>query len=736
MQFAVALPWWALALVAAAILAAACLAYAGAIVPLTPRRRSVLVALRALTLLLLVACLLRPVRVMPPDRTNDSVVPILVDASRSMRLADAGGRPRIEAARGIVSSLQPALAQRFKPEIWTFGSEIAQPGDAAIAADAERSDLSGALRAVQERYRDRPLAGIIVVSDGGDTSAQDAATVVGDDAVPVYAVGVGAPSASADFEVLDVAAGEAPLADSSVDLTIAAVSRGTPSPFDVRILQNGRPIDVRHVTPAAAGSPVPTVVAVSPSRETATLYTAEIPSASGELVLENNRRSVLVEPPGRRRRILVVEGAPGFEHTFMKRALSLDPGIEVDSVVRKGRDAQGDSTYFVQSVSDRAPQLATGFPGDRGALYQYEAVILANIEPDALSRLQLQMVADFVSERGGGLLVLGAKSFAQQGLVGTAVEEALPVALSDRGGGLVRASLQRGERYTIALTPDGASHPVMRIGPTAADVARLWGALPPLAGAATLGAPRPGAQVLAVIRAEDGVRPLIAVQRFGQGRAMVFTGEASWRWRMHMPSTDRTHELFWRQSVRWLSAPAPDPVAIAPLAGVAPGEAATLSVDVRDKEFAAVPGAQVRMRVTMPGGEVRDVRAAMTDPRTGRYSGELRFEQPGIYRIAVDARQGATVLGSAERWTLVGGVDREMADPRLNEDVLRRVSRASGGRYLSTRDASELPSLLASLDADPGAPRLQDLWHNAWIFAAAIVLLGCEWYLRRRWGLR
>ena len=36
----------------------------------------------------------------------------------------------------------------------------------------------------------------------------------------------------------------------------------------------------------------------------------------------------------------------------------------------------------------------------------------------------------------------------------------------------------------------------------------------------------------------------------------------------------------------------------------------------------------------------------------------------------------ATVLGASKRAVLIGGTDREMADPRLNEDVLRRVARA------------------------------------------------------------
>ena len=55
------------------------------------------------------------------------------------------------------------------------------------------------------------------------------------------------------------------------------------------------------------------------------------------------------------------------------------------------------------------------------------------------------MMADFVAERGGGLLVLGGRSFAQRGLSGTPLEEVLPVELNDRRGGLVRTSLDAGD---------------------------------------------------------------------------------------------------------------------------------------------------------------------------------------------------------------------------------------------------------------------------------------------------
>jgi hypothetical protein len=157
---------------------------------------------------------------------------------------------------------------------------------------------------------------------------------------------------------------------------------------------------------------------------------------------------------------------------------------------------------------------------------------------------------------------------------------------------------------------------------------------------------------------------------------------------------------------------------------------------VRDADFEPVRDADVRMHVTMPGGEMRDLKPTLLDAKTGRYAVQTRFDQPGVYRVVAEARRGSAVLGTSQQWVLAGAADLELADPRLNEDVLRRVSRASGGRYLEAADLSRLPSLLASTLDEPPPPRLQDLWHNIWIFTAVVTLLAAEWFLRRHWGLR
>src|SRR5690606_24403978 len=119
-----------------------------------------------------------------------------------------------------------------------------------------------------------------------------------------------------------------------------------------------------------------------------------------------------------------------------------------------------------------------------------------------------------------------------------------------------------------------------------------------------------------------------------------------------------------------------------------------------------------------------------------RFGTALRLEGPGLYRVRVSARRGTTDLGESERWFLVGGGDREFADPRLNEGVLRRLARASGGRYATAADAGMLPEWLESSAPSPAEPVRRDLWHEPWAFGALLLLLSLEWILRRRWGLR
>ena len=738
MSFAASVPWWVLIALVCGAGFTAYWAYARPLVPLSLRQRSLLAALRFVGLSLLILFLLRPVALVPVV-THNVVVPILVDASLSMRVADVDGARRIDHAATLVrDEILPRLDPGFQVELLTFGSDVALADVTTLEASEPRSDLSGAVTAVVDRYRDRSVAGIVVVSDGGDTGYQDARRPPTDGGVPIYAIAVGSSWLSYDLEVADLNAANPTMSGSVVDVEVSVVGYGhEDSPVEVRLLEDGRLLQVRRVLLAGDGVPLLTVFQVSPKREGPTMYTVQIPINPDETVTENNTRSVLVTPPGDPCRVLMVEGAPGYDHSFLKRVWLADPGVSLDAVVRKGQNDQGEHTFYVQGDPERTISLATGYPIEQMDLYAYDMVVWANVEAEFLRPDQLAMTAAFVAERGGGLLLLGETSLTSRGLVGSPLEELLPLELSDRGERLDRTSASVPPNR-VMLTAEGAAHPIMRLAPTESETQKHWASAPALAASVAMGAPRPGASVLALVgRSGGGMRPLVAVQRYGRGRTMVFTGEASWRWQMHLPVEDRMYELLWGQALRWLAGAAPKPVTLTPsVRSVSPGELVYLDVDVLDDAHLPVFDASPVIHVTAPDGNTRTLSALPTDDGFGRYTTKFSADLPGVYRVEATVERGKASPDTVSDWLLVGGTNVEFADPRLNEEVLRRVAATSGGRMVGRGDLDGLPELLRAEVPSGVTPETRDLWHGVWSFLVILLLLTAEWTLRRVWGMR
>lgn len=739
MTFANPLPWWVVLALAAAAGFVAWMAYRQA--PLRRARRLTLTTIRFVTLATLLVLLMRPVARVPDAIATDAVLPILVDTSRSMGIEDAEGARRIDRARALLTGeLLPALSG-FRTELFAFGEELQPAGPDGLGASGRRTDLAGALQAVQERYRGRPLAGIVLVSDGGATDS--VLELAADGGMPpIFPIGVGSARLAPDREILSLTTADAVLDDSRIELAVSAVGHGYGGEaFELQLLENGRPLQIRRTQPAADGAPVREVFHVTPARGTPTVYSVAIPAPAGELVPENNVRSVLVQPPARPRRVLLIQGAPGFEHTFLRRAWTADQGLDVDSIVRQGRNEQGSDTFYIQAAPARSAALASGFPQSREALFAYDAVVLANAATAALGATAPAALRAFVSDRGGGLLVVGAQSFSRGGVAGTELEHLTPLDVTERGRtGLAAAAAPAANR--IALTAAGEAHPMMQLGLNVDETRTRWDALPALAATARLGGPKPGAAVLAVAGGPGGdPRALIAVQRYGEGRTMAFTGEAAWRWRMQLPAADRSYETFWRQAIRWLSLSAADPVALSVPSGAAAGELLTLRGFARTAAFEPIRGGQVDLRVTRPDGRVDAIPAAV-DPAArepGILAGRYRPEEAGVYKVMVEVRHPDGRVESAGTSMLIGGADAEMTDPRLNLPGLDRLASMSGGRRTAPGEAAGLAAdLRAALPAAAlrAGAQGRDLWHTVPVLLFVVGLLAVEWGVRRRWGLR
>jgi uncharacterized membrane protein len=709
----------------------------------TPRDRTLLTVLRVAALAVLTVCLLRPVLVLAAAAPRRNTVAVLIDDSRSMRLADWGGRPRAEAAARLFASdaaLRRALDAQFAVRTYRFADVAARTDSVrGLSFAGDRTRVGAALDRVREELEGVPLAGVVVLTDGADgapTPLGDALLALRARGTPVFTVGVGAAASTRDVEVARVEAPRSVLQGSALPVQVVLTHRGLAGTrVPVTVEENGRVVARTEVTLPDAGDALPVRLSVPAQDAGARRLTVRVPRQSGEVVGENNERPLLVDVRDAPERVLYFEGEPRFEAKFLRRAIVDDDRLQLTVLQRT---AEG--KYLRLGVSDSL-DLVSGFPTTREALFAYRAIVIGSVEASAFTAEQLRLLADFVGVRGGGLLFLGGRrAFAEGGYAGTPLEEVMPVVLS--GGRGVTADDEPVPAVELAVRPTsaGVAHaPLQLAGDERASAAR-WAALPPLTAVNTVRAVRPGATVLLTGTAPNGggSRVVMASQRYGRGKAAALAVQDSWLWQMHAAITpeDQTHETFWRQTLRWLAADVPGAIELtAAIDRPAPGEAVALHALVRDSVYAPVNGATVVAEVTAPSGTRREVPLEWGVTRDGEYNGTFTATEAGMHAVRVLRREPGREQASAITYLDAAPSREEYFAAGLRAELLRRLASETGGKYYTPETAGALAEDLRYARAGVTVAERKELWDMPATFLLLGALLAGEWGYRRRRGL-
>jgi uncharacterized membrane protein len=440
---------------------------------------------------------------------------------------------------------------------------------------------------------------------------------------------------------------------------------------------------------------------------------------------------VQVEVRGEREKVLYFEGEPRFEVKFMRRAVAEDENIQLVVLQRTAE------SKFLRLDVDDGSELEFGFPTSREELYRYRALILGSVEASFFTHDQLQMIADFVSERGGGLLLLGGHgAFAEGGWQGTSVEEVMPVVLTSP------ADDPQGffAEVEVTPTPAGLTHPAVLLGVEQDQVRERWDSLPTVTTVNPISQVRPGATTLLSGSGEQLAleQIVLAFQRYGRGKSIALTIQDSWLWQMHadVPLEDQSHEIFWQQMIRWLVDGVPEAVeAVTDREQVEPGENVQLVTNVGDSSYIEVNNATVTARITSPTGIVEDLPVSWTVQRDGEYSVEFRPLEEGEYEIEVTAERNGETLGSDKTYLYTAPSDKEYFSASRRTQTLRRIADETGGQFYTPDDVSSLPEDIRVTGAGVTLIEELDLWDMPFLFLLLLMFMGAEWGFRRIRGL-
>jgi hypothetical protein len=342
------------------------------------------------------------------------------------------------------------------------------------------------------------------------------------------------------------------------------------------------------------------------------------------------------------------------------------------------------------------------------------------------------LVQKFVSQRGGGLLMLGGQdSFAGGKYDRTPLGELLPVYLDQ----LPEVHASPGHR--VALEREGWLQPWVRLRSTEPEERKRLEAMPAFQALNRVRGVKPGATVLAKVVDDDGWQaPALVEQRFGRGRSLALLVGDLWRWNLKRTDDASDLEKSWRQTVRWLVADVPERIEVEPRWQGEAGGAVRLVIKAHDDRFEPLDNATVRVSVTAPGGAKLDLSAVPNDDEAGSYHANYVPRQPGAYRavVSVAGPDGAQIGSRETGWTSDPAAD-EFRTLRPNRVLLERIAHESQGQLV---EAADLPALVAELPnrrVPISEPSITPLWHQPWVFLLALVCLCGEWGLRRWRGL-
>ncbi|MEQ8409824.1 MAG: hypothetical protein RKH07_16265 [Gammaproteobacteria bacterium] len=742
-------PLW-FALLVVLIIAAVWLTYLKTTRPLTKAWKTFFITVRSAVLVLLLFCLLRPVVTTTQISPQETYLGVLIDDSQSMSIADMPGersRESLVEQALFADGLLEELGESFQIRSFRFDSSTQRIADLNdLAQEGTASSIDQALAYVDDQLRSLPLGGLVVISDGADNSAIDPAIRAqdfGNREIPLFTVGIGQEEIPQDIGIMDVSSAKTVLEGSVFNVQVALNHRGYEGQeVQLSIMDGDTQVASDVVTLGAEGVTRRFELELTPERPELIVYDLQVELQPGEIIPENNAYSFLVDNTAKAPLdVLYIEGHPRNEYKFIRRAVQGDNSLRLATYLQTGPEK-----FYRQGI-ESPTELSSGFPRDKETLYQYEAIMLGDIEESFFTPEQLQLIEDFVAERGGGLLVGG---MVDEDFIDTPIADILPVTLVAENflpghlrGGIRRGTHPTGELFFPRLTRNGEFSPLLRLSGDDAANRAAWGALPELQGVYVSGRIKPGATVLLehpLLQYQNQPLPIIASQRFGSGRSMSIATASTWRWQMMMPYEDQSHETLWRQMLRWLTVSAPERITInfdREFYNV--GDEVNVTATVLNEEYEPDNDATLWMQTVNPLDQVTDTPMEWDITEDGVYRSNFTVQDEGVFSLLVDVASAAGEANpdSTEKTAafVVTPSLREYTNAAMDAGLLSRMADASGGRYFNWQNVGELPDTIQYTPNAYSTEEQIDLWDRPWLLALLIALLCMDWIARRMKGL-
>lgn len=702
-----------LALVALAI-STALLFYRVTLPPVAPWKRRLLAGLRGLSLALLVMLLFEPLLRFVNTETLQPLLAVLIDNSKSMSIVDRGGDRASILNKTIASPELRRLKGIADVRYFTFGTRLtglaSQPDSLPLTDEA--SDISSALRSLRLESQQSNLRGILLITDGSYNLGQNPVYEAEQLGIPVYTTGIGDSSDQRDVVIAKVATNDLVYSETEVPVDVMIKSTGYPGQrVDVILSDDGGELARSQVTLGEGTREYPVKLVYTARGEGVKKYTVRVPSLEGELTTNNNRKTFFSRILKSKLQVLIIAGTPGPDLSILRQTIQEENSMVVRSFAQ--RQSGG---FYEGELSDRV-------------IDSTDCVVLINFPTARTSDVLLGKLRSALVQNTMPLFFVDGKQVDEARL------RTLAPVLPFTSG----SSTQQELLAFLDPSPEQKNNPILQ---HEADLA-AWNRLPPIFRKQTEYRAKTEATVLSTVRLMNvpTAEPLILSRNVNRQKSLAVLGYGLWRWRLMAqgnPDTEGLLSSFLINSIRWLTTREDkNPVRVSPVRDLyVRGERVELIGQVYDAS--AFPVEQSLLGIKAVSGQ-EEFQTTLRPIGNGRYEGAFEGLREGDYQFTATASLDGQLLGSDRGRFSVGELDLEFLDTRMNIELLRQIALRTGGSYFAPDNLGEFERELAGFPSfQPQQVRHageRELWNWPAVLGFIIVLLGVEWFIRKRSGM-
>ncbi|MDF1813277.1 MAG: hypothetical protein P1V20_13855 [Verrucomicrobiales bacterium] len=618
------------------------------------------------------------------------------------------------------------------PDDWNF-----TPG----AAEGKNTDLNAVLQQIQQKHQAGELNAAFVISDAvHNNSGAPLKLPTGLSDFPLYWVPAGGEYKLSDLTLWKASAPDSVGKDDFISIDCLVGSTGfSGKKTRLKLLQDGKELDSVEVTLPADGGDQNFRLTTRAKSAGAHRYEIELAGLPGELQVDNNRASVVVNVYTGDLQVLLVDGWPRWETRYLSNLLKRESSIKHREILF----APNPPDYFSEILSSKSK------------LDSYQIVVLGEVGTGFLGELEISNLENYVNE-GGNLIVIAGRESMPRAYRYTDLADLLPVDPDQQRRGTAGP-------VKLAPTPAGSRIAALSLEDNKAENEAVWrlsSSLLSLAGLSSFNVPKPGAQVILEAKPLHGDSsnpgenslPFLTWHRYGSGRVFYLSAPTTYHLRYRFG--DRYHYRFWGQFLRWATvAEMNQGNAVIQISSDAKqykeNDTPKISVEIKDIEGSPVSGGSVQVRLAAEkAGESIHTLSAVTG-KPGIYEGALPPMEHGEYRVEavgqtiegllkeIDKSEGKAFLSRQAGFIVEALPNSENGDRTVDLDTARKIVSGTAGALIPPESLKTAIDILAKKNAKVTHEELDfvPLWNRWALFFLILIFLSAEWAGRKYAGL-